>query len=145
VAGGFDSYLFRHIFLQVCVFKKFLFWLFFESYSRSYCSAQSNTLKKKHVAFLVTPGNSRSLRAFHTMLLRQDSAAKETGLPGESQHVRKKGNRKKTVVVCIINGILRKMKTDEQNTPLNELLICSICLTTDRLLGWGRVPCEYVR
>jgi hypothetical protein len=22
-------------------------------------------------------------------------------------------------VVCIINGMLRKMKTDEQNTPLN--------------------------
>jgi len=35
-------------------------------------------------------------------------------------------------VVCIINGMLRKMKTDEQNTPLNELLICSICLTTDK-------------
>ena len=34
-------------------------------------------------------------------------------------------------VVCIINGMLRKMKTDEQNTPLNEMLICSICLTTD--------------
>jgi hypothetical protein len=27
--------------------------------------------------------------------------------------------------------MLRKMKTDEQNTPLNEMLICSICLTTD--------------
>ena len=34
-------------------------------------------------------------------------------------------------VVCIINGMLPKMKTDEQNTPLNEMLICSICLTTD--------------
>ena len=34
-------------------------------------------------------------------------------------------------VVCIINGMLRKMKTDEQSTPLNEMLICSICLTTD--------------
>ena len=34
-------------------------------------------------------------------------------------------------VVCITNGMLRKMKTDEQNTPLNEMLICSICLTTD--------------
>ncbi|MBT7795796.1 MAG: hypothetical protein HN556_02890 [Gammaproteobacteria bacterium] len=34
-------------------------------------------------------------------------------------------------VVCIINGMLRKMKTDEQNTPLNEMLICSIGLTTD--------------
>ena len=33
-------------------------------------------------------------------------------------------------VVCIINGMLRKMKTDEQNTPLTEMLICSICLTT---------------
>jgi hypothetical protein len=37
-------------------------------------------------------------------------------------------------VVCIINGMLPKMKTDEQNTPLNEMLICSICLTTDKLL-----------
>jgi hypothetical protein len=27
--------------------------------------------------------------------------------------------------------MLRKMKTDEQSTPLNEMLICSICLTTD--------------
>ena len=36
-------------------------------------------------------------------------------------------------VVCIINGMLRKMKTDEQNTPLNETLIGSIDLTTDRL------------
>jgi hypothetical protein len=35
-------------------------------------------------------------------------------------------------VVCIINGMLRKMKTDEQNAPLNEMLICSTCLTTDR-------------
>jgi len=34
-------------------------------------------------------------------------------------------------VVCIINDMLRKMKTDEQNTPLNEMLIYSICLTTD--------------
>jgi hypothetical protein len=34
-------------------------------------------------------------------------------------------------VVCIINGMLRKMKTVEQSTPLNEMLICSICLTTD--------------
>jgi hypothetical protein len=34
-------------------------------------------------------------------------------------------------VVCIINGMLPKMKTDEQNTLLNERLICSICLTTD--------------
>ncbi|HIG60729.1 MAG TPA: DUF1330 domain-containing protein [Gammaproteobacteria bacterium] len=34
-------------------------------------------------------------------------------------------------VVCIINGMLHKMKIDEQNTPLNEMLICSICLTTD--------------
>jgi len=34
-------------------------------------------------------------------------------------------------VVCIINGMLRKMKINEQNTPLNEMLICSICLTTD--------------
>jgi len=29
--------------------------------------------------------------------------------------------------------MLRKMKTDEQNTPLNEMLICSICLTTERM------------
>ena len=34
-------------------------------------------------------------------------------------------------VVCIINGMLRKLKTDQQNTPLNEMLICSICSTTD--------------
>ena len=34
-------------------------------------------------------------------------------------------------VVCIINGMLRKLKTDEQSTPLNEMLIYSICLTTD--------------
>jgi len=31
----------------------------------------------------------------------------------------------------IINGMLLKMKTDEQNTSLNEMLSCSICLTTD--------------
>jgi len=31
-----------------------------------------------------------------------------------------------------IRGDLQKMKTDEQSTtPLNEMLICSICLTTD--------------
>ncbi|SVC11101.1 uncharacterized protein METZ01_LOCUS263955, partial [marine metagenome] len=35
-------------------------------------------------------------------------------------------------VVCTINGMLRKMKTDEQNTLLNEMLICSICLTTGK-------------
>ena len=27
--------------------------------------------------------------------------------------------------------MLRKMKTDGHNTPLNEMHICSICLTTD--------------
>jgi hypothetical protein len=35
-------------------------------------------------------------------------------------------------VVFNINGMLRKIKIDEQSLPLNEMLICSICLTTDR-------------
>ena len=33
--------------------------------------------------------------------------------------------------------MLRKMKTDEQSTPLNEMLICSICLTTDTKFTHG--------
>jgi len=48
-------------------------------------------------------------------------------------------------VVCIINGMLRKMKTDEQNTPLNEMLICSIGLTTDNDFSEKGVNPSYTR
>ena len=44
-----------------------------------------------------------------------------------------KATPRKLVVRCL-HYQLYKMKTDEQSTPLNEMFICSICLTTDNML-----------
>ena len=51
---------------------------------------------------------------------------------GESILRNRKGSNETPLqnVVCIINGMLRKKKTYDQNTPLNEVLTCSICLET---------------